>query len=72
MNLQFCHDGAGHARSEALRNGALDLGPSRTLQKDVELGVLQIVDVALKAISPAMNDPGNLGGTDHRLSWSVN
>jgi uncharacterized membrane protein len=38
-------------------SGALDLGPSRTLQQDVEFGVLQIVDIALKAISPAVNDP---------------
>jgi uncharacterized membrane protein len=37
--------------------GAFDLGPSRTLQQDVEYGVLQIVDIALKAISPAVNDP---------------
>jgi uncharacterized membrane protein len=36
---------------------ALDFGPTRTLQQDVEFGVLQIVDVALKAISPAVNDP---------------
>jgi uncharacterized membrane protein len=39
-----------------LRN-AFDFGPSRTLQQDVEFGVLQIVDIALKAISPAVNDP---------------
>jgi uncharacterized membrane protein len=36
---------------------AFDIGPSRTLEQDVEFGVLQIVDIALKAISPAMNDP---------------
>ena len=36
---------------------ALDLGPARTFQQDVEFGVLQIVDIALKAISPAVNDP---------------
>jgi len=36
---------------------AFDLGPTRTLQHDVEFGVLQIVDIALKAISPAVNDP---------------
>jgi uncharacterized membrane protein len=36
---------------------AFDRGPSRTLQQDVEFGVLQIVDIALKAISPAVNDP---------------
>jgi uncharacterized membrane protein len=34
-----------------------DLGPSRTLQQDVEFGILQIVDIALKATSPAVNDP---------------
>jgi uncharacterized membrane protein len=36
---------------------AFDSGPTRTLQQDVEFGVLQIVDIALKAISPAVNDP---------------
>lgn len=34
-----------------------DIGPIRTLQQDVEFGVIQIVDIALKAISPAVNDP---------------
>lgn len=37
--------------------GAFDMGPMRTLQQDVEFGVIQIVDVALRAISPAVNDP---------------
>jgi uncharacterized membrane protein len=37
--------------------GTFDIGPSRTLQQDLEFGVLQIVDIALKAISPAVNDP---------------
>ena len=37
--------------------GAFDFGPSRTLQQDVEFGVLQIVDIALRAVSPAVNDP---------------
>jgi uncharacterized membrane protein len=36
---------------------AFDIGSARTLQQDVEFGVLQIVDIALKAISPAVNDP---------------
>ena len=31
---------------------AIDIGPTRTLQQDVEFGVLQIVDIALRAISP--------------------
>ena len=42
---------------ESAFRAAFDLGPSRTLQQDVEFGVLQIVDIALKAISPAVNDP---------------
>ncbi|HMK86423.1 MAG TPA: DUF2254 domain-containing protein [Steroidobacteraceae bacterium] len=37
--------------------GAFDFGPSRTLQQDAEFGVLQIVDIALRALSPAVNDP---------------
>ena len=37
--------------------GVFDLGPTRTLEQDVEFGILQIVDIALKAISPAINDP---------------
>ena len=36
---------------------AFDLGPTRTLENDIEFGILQIVDIALKAISPAVNDP---------------
>jgi uncharacterized membrane protein len=44
------------ARRAELR-AAFDLGPTRTLQQDVEFGVLQIVDIALRAISPAVNDP---------------
>lgn len=34
-----------------------DIGPTRTLQQDVEFGIIQIVDIALKAISTAVNDP---------------
>lgn len=34
-----------------------DFGPIRTMQQDVEYGLRQIVDIALKAISPAVNDP---------------
>ena len=36
---------------------AVDIGPTRTMQQDVEFGVVQIVDIALRAISPAVNDP---------------
>jgi len=36
---------------------ALDVGPTRTMQQDVEFGIIQIVDIALRAMSPAVNDP---------------
>lgn len=42
-------------RAAALR--AVDIGAMRTMQADVEFGIRQIVDIALKAISPAVNDP---------------
>jgi len=42
---------------ERVLRAAFDIGPSRTLQQDVEFGVIQIVDIALKAISTAVNDP---------------
>ena len=53
--------------SAALR-GVFDFGPTRTLQQDVEFGVLQIVDIALKAISPAVNDPTTAIGCIDQLS----
>ena len=37
--------------------GALTLGPTRTMVEDVAYGVRQLVDVALKALSPGINDP---------------
>jgi len=48
--------------------GAFDFGPTRTLQQDVEFGVLQILDIALKAISPAVNDPSTAINCVDRLS----
>jgi uncharacterized membrane protein len=43
-------------RARELRS-AFDIGPTRTMQQDIEFGVIQIVDIALKAISSAVNDP---------------
>ena len=45
-----------HQRAVEL-TAAFDIGPMRTLQQDVEFGVIQIFDIALRAISPAVNDP---------------
>lgn len=44
------------ALSESLLR-SFQFGPTRTLEQDIEFGILQIVDIALKAISPAVNDP---------------
>ena len=44
-------DGAFHLTA------AFDVGPTRTMQQDVEFGIVQIVDIALRAMSPAVNDP---------------
>ena len=38
-------------------NGALILGSERTLHADVELGIRQLADIAVKALSPGINDP---------------
>jgi uncharacterized membrane protein len=38
-------------------NDAFALGSTPTMQQDVAYGIRQIVDIALKAISPAVNDP---------------
>lgn len=48
------------AATKPLQKAALacfHIGPVRSLEDDVEFGVLQIVDIALKAMSPATNDP---------------
>jgi len=36
---------------------AVQLGETRTMQQDSEFGIRQLADVALKALSPSMNDP---------------
>jgi uncharacterized membrane protein len=42
--------------AETLRS-AFVLGPERTRQQDVELGIRQLADIAVRALSPAVNDP---------------
>lgn len=43
-------------RAEAVRS-AFFLGSERTLEHDVDLGFRQVSDIALKALSPGINDP---------------
>ncbi len=59
-NTPICHvspmpeDEAGVTK--AVRSAVM-VGESRTLQQDVAYGVRQLADVALKAMSPGVNDP---------------
>jgi uncharacterized membrane protein len=46
---------------------AFDLGPVRTMQQDAAFGIRQLVDIALKAISPAVNDPSTAATCIDRL-----
>jgi uncharacterized membrane protein len=50
---------------------AFDMGPTRTMQQDVEFGIIQIVDIALRAISPAINDPSTAISSIDQLSRIV-
>ncbi len=38
-------------------HGTVVLGPERTLQADVELGIRQLADIAIKSLSPGINEP---------------
>jgi uncharacterized membrane protein len=45
------------AALQAEINDAFALGRNRTMQQDIAFGIRQIVDIALKALSPGINDP---------------
>jgi uncharacterized membrane protein len=36
---------------------AIAIGDSRTMQQDVEFGLIQLTDIAVRALSPGVNDP---------------
>ena len=44
-------------RLERSVRAAFALGPERTIEQDVEFGLIVIVDIALRALSPGINDP---------------
>lgn len=43
------------------------IGDRRTLQHDVDFGLLQLEDVALRALSPGVNDPNTAVDVVHRM-----
>lgn len=55
-------------RLEQAVNAAIQLGKERTLQQDVAFGIRQLVDVAIKALSPSLNDPTTAIDAVGRLS----
>jgi uncharacterized membrane protein len=54
--LFVLHGGATRIADRTLRN-AVAFGPERTLEQDPLFGFRILVDIALKALSPAINDP---------------
>lgn len=44
-------------RIEDAAHRAIAIGPNRTMQEDVGFGLLRLVDIALRALSPGVNDP---------------
>jgi uncharacterized membrane protein len=44
-------------RVQRLLHEAIQLGPARTMQEDLAFGIRQLSDIALRALSPAVNDP---------------
>jgi uncharacterized membrane protein len=50
-----------------LVRAAVVIGPSRTMQQDLDFGIRQIVDIALRALSPGVNDPATAVEAVHRL-----
>jgi uncharacterized membrane protein len=45
---------------DACRTSMLDavaVGNSRTMQQDIEFGIIQLTDIAVRALSPGVNDP---------------
>ena len=45
------------AECESAMRAAIALGDARTMQQDIGFGILQMVDIALRALSPGVNDP---------------
>lgn len=69
IELLRLRDGASRSMttSEADLDDCFHLGPERTMSKDPEFGFRQLVDVALRALSPSLNDPTTANQVIDRL-----
>jgi uncharacterized membrane protein len=56
MPLARVHGGTGRVAPEELRR-LVRLGPDRTFEQDPKYALRLLVDIAIKALSPAINDP---------------
>jgi uncharacterized membrane protein len=56
MPILRVHGTGAHPPADRLRQ-AVELGPDRTFEQDPKYAVRILVDVAIKALSPAINDP---------------
>lgn len=54
-------DESRRAELDAAVHAAIQLGYERTVQQDLALGLRQLTDIAVKALSPAVNDPTTAG-----------
>lgn len=50
-------EGTGASPSPAALRKLVRIGPARTLEQDPAYGIRVVVDIAIKALSPAVNDP---------------
>lgn len=57
-----------HEEVESGIRRAFVLGPERTPEQDVEFGIIEIADIAVKALSPGINDPTTALACVDRLS----
>jgi uncharacterized membrane protein len=61
-------DGRPPDAAAARAQAELGIGFERTLQQDIRFGLRQLVDIALRALSPAVNDPYSAVQVLHHLS----
>ena len=54
----------------ALRD-SIAVGPTRTIDQDPALGIRQLVDIALRALSPGINDPGTAADVVRHLAACI-
>jgi uncharacterized membrane protein len=60
--------GSGSEQQTRRLNACLTLGPERSLDQDPAFGLRQLVDVAVKSLSPGINDPTTAGDCISRVT----